>query len=134
MYGTHIYSEWKGMKSRAQYEGGASYGNYGGRGIAVCERWQTFENFLADMGVGKKGWTLERINNDDGYHLYNCCWATQAHQNCNKRTTVRLTFNGETDLALNWSKRLGIKYITLMTRIYDGWSVDDAVTTPVRKR
>ena len=80
------YQSWSHMKQRCQNPGNVGYYNYGGRGIRVCKRWQSFENFLADMGVRPDGLTLERIDNDGNYEPDNCKWATRHIQRINSRS------------------------------------------------
>ena len=83
---TSVYKSWQDMLSRCYNPNNSAYHNYGGRGIKVCERWHDFENFYEDIGKYKpKGKTLERINNDDGYYLENCRWATRQEQTWNTR-------------------------------------------------
>jgi hypothetical protein len=60
MFGTRTYNIWGQMVQRCSNEKATSYPRYGGRGIKVCERWRTFENFLKDMGPAPPGLTLER--------------------------------------------------------------------------
>lgn len=79
------YGRWMGMHYRCSNPKSKGYKNYGGRGIRVCERWQKFENFLADMGEPPPGLTLDRINNDGDYEPDNCRWATWEEQNNNQR-------------------------------------------------
>jgi hypothetical protein len=79
------YRCWHNMLSRCHNPRVPAFKNYGGRGITVCERWHKFENFLADMGDPPPGLTLERVNNDSGYELANCRWATRIEQAANKR-------------------------------------------------
>jgi DNA-binding CsgD family transcriptional regulator len=75
------------MCDRCLNERHADYKDYGGRGIAVCEPWLRFENFLADMGLRPSGMWLDRINNEGNYELGNCRWTTPAQSQQNRRST-----------------------------------------------
>lgn len=75
------------MLRRCSTQEDHDYRNYVLRGIKVCERWQKFENFSADMGLCPAGLTIDRIDNDKGYQPGNCRWATVAEQNRNQRRT-----------------------------------------------
>lgn len=80
------YEIWNQMIQRCNNPRTKSWKNYGGRGISVCERWRTFENFLADMGRRlTPNLSIDRINNDGDYEPSNCRWATRAEQNRNQR-------------------------------------------------
>lgn len=79
------YHTWVAMINRCQNPNFTKYPDYGGRGITVCGRWQTFINFLTDMGERPKGKTLDRIDNDGNYCLKNCRWSTPKEQAANKR-------------------------------------------------
>jgi hypothetical protein len=88
-YSKHrLYTRWKQMIYRCHNASHEQYGNYGARGIKVCERWHDIGNFISDMEpTFKEGLTLERINNNQGYNPENCKWATHSEQNKNRRIT-----------------------------------------------
>lgn len=76
-----LHCRWAQMWARC-----ANHKNYAGRGIRVCERWNTFETFLEDMGVPEdRRLSIDRINNDGNYEPGNCRWATAKEQQANKR-------------------------------------------------
>lgn len=130
---THINSVWRSMLDRCQNPNNVAYRNYGGRGIAVCERWKEFKNFFADMGDRPKGYQIDRINNDGNYEPGNCRWATPRQQQNNKRGTRILEFNGKSQSIGDWSLETGIKWQTLRGRLRNGWSIERTLTTPVKK-
>lgn len=84
---TPEYNSWRGMHDRCYRPSSRYYEIYGGRGITVCERWSTFENFLADMGE-KPGpsYSIERRDTNGGYTPDNCMWADKTTQSYNRRS------------------------------------------------
>lgn len=79
------YSIYKNMRSRCHNPKATSYRWYGALGVKVCERWSSFENFLADMGKAPRGLQLDRIDPCGNYEPSNCRWATPKEQANNKR-------------------------------------------------
>lgn len=77
---TRTYKTWKLMRARCNTPSDSHYRWYGARGIAVCPRWESFENFLSDMGERPQGQTLDRIDPDGDYEPSNCRWATTKEQ------------------------------------------------------
>jgi hypothetical protein len=82
---TREYRIWASMLSRCRNPGTNNYKYYGGRGISVCERWHTFDNFLADIGEIPHPLTIDRIDNEGNYEPGNVRLATPKEQAQNKR-------------------------------------------------
>jgi hypothetical protein len=109
-----------------------SYADYGGRGIKVCDRWHTYENFRSDMGERPLGLQLDRINNDGNYEPGNCRWVTPKENSNNRRNSRRIDYAGASMSVEEWAKVIGIPYTTLSKRVSDGWDYERALTTPLR--
>ncbi len=129
------YSSWAAMRSRCTSPGNPNYPNYGGRGITICDRWNSFEAFLADMGERPSlSHSIDRIDNDGNYEPGNCRWASPKEQRANQRNLNRghrITFNGQTLTIRAWAKTLGIKEITLGYRLRTWGSIEKCLTEPL---
>lgn len=127
-----IYMVWGSMIRRCTNPEHKYYSDYGGRGITVCGRWMKFPDFLKDMGKDwKSGLTLDRENNEKGYYKKNCRWVTWKQQQRNRRNNRLITYNGKTQLLIEWAEETGIDRKTIAARIKRGWSIEKALTTPV---
>ena len=124
------------MRGRCYTKSNSVYSHYGGRGIKVCKEWLVFDNFY-NWAV-ENGWTeessgisLDRVNVNGDYCPENCRWSDVIQQANNKRNTTMLTARGETKPISEWARDVGINYRTIRSRLNYGWSVDDAIFTPV---
>lgn len=128
---TSIYIIWLSMRTRCNNPKSDSFGRYGGRGIKVCERWDSFENFYADMGDRPSpSHSLDRIDNNGNYEPSNVRWATNEEQMNNRRATKLLEFRGKTQSMAAWSRELGLPRGRVNQRMREGWSTEAALTTP----
>lgn len=82
------YSSWRAMLARCRQPNNNRFQYYGARGIQVCERWLSFENFLEDMGERPAGLSIDRIDVDGNYEPGNCRWATPLEQRHGRRDYV----------------------------------------------
>jgi hypothetical protein len=127
------YNSWRDMRKRCSNPRYARYADYGGRGIRVCERWNSFPNFLEDMGEAAPGMTLERKDVNGNYEPDNCTWIPKSEQAANRRFCRRITFCGVTKTMTEWERYLGFERGIVGSRIRDyGWDPERAITTPSR--
>lgn len=87
--GSQEYNIWIQMRQRCENPNHPGYKNYGGRGIRVCVRWHTFDNFIADMGSKPEGHSIERDNVNGWYAPDNCRWIPRDMQNSNTRRSLK---------------------------------------------
>jgi len=131
---TTEYNIWSEMHRRCKNQSDKSYARYGGRGIRVCAAWSSFEQFFADMGNRPAGWTLDRIDNKQGYSAENCRWAEWKTQQRNRTNNRIIEWRGRSQALAAWAEELGIKSSTLGKRLREGWAVERAFTTSVPRR
>jgi hypothetical protein len=132
---TRIYGIWMGIKGRCNNPNSGDYHYYGGRGIAICERWEnSFEAFYSDMGENyRDNLTIDRINSNGNYEKDNCRWIPMSNQVFNRRNSIILEYGCCRRSLAQWARTRGMLARTLKSRIRNNWAMSDALFKPVRK-
>lgn len=133
---TRLFRIWVGMKQRCENKNNPKYSIYGGRGIKVCDEWQEFIPFMewAYCNGYNEKLTIDRINPNGNYEPKNCRWSNLKEQANNTRSTVFLTYNGETKSASEWSEITKISSDTITRRKRSGWTDEECLTIPVETK
>lgn len=131
-----LYGRWQAMRQRCQDPTAGDYDRYGGRGITVCEEWNTpivnytvrkggFWQFVDDMGLPpEKGMQLDRIDNDGPYCKENCRWVTRSQNQRNRNNSNPLAIKAEQN---------GIPRRVFNGRVRVGWDPEKAATVKWNK-
>lgn len=118
-YRSGSYRTWTCMMARCYGNDPSKQEIYRDKKIIVCERWQDFNNFLADMGERPKGKTLDRFPDNQGnYEPGNARWATPKEQARNTTWNLIVTYNGVTKTLQEWCEELGLEYNRMRNRIF----------------
>jgi len=126
MTGTPEYRTWRAIWNRCTNAKLERYPRYGGRGISVCDRWKSFENFYADMGKRPSAkHSIERDDVDGNYEPRNCRWATKKEQARNTSTNLFVEYRGERKCVSEWCEQTGIPYSTFIQRLRRGLPLDE---------
>jgi len=132
---TPEYQAWIDMRRRCRRANRDNFHNYGGRGIRVCRRWDSFVAFLADVGARPSSQhTLERRHNNRHYTPKNVGWATVKEQARNRRGCIYIRYRGQVRCIADWAEHAGIPEDTFRARLKLGWSFHRAYITPVRQQ
>lgn len=128
------WSSWQSMRGRCKYDDPQSRRNYGGRGISVCEQWQDFDAFLADMGERPSAeHSIERLDVNGNYEPGNCIWATDDVQKRNRRDTIWIEWEGVQRKLMDVADELGWDARIVRARLQNGWTLKRAVEEPINR-
>lgn len=132
---TPEYNVWMNIKRRCLVPTNPEYPNYGGRGITICEAWQSdFAAFLAEVGLRPgPDYQIDRRDNNKGYEPGNVRWVTRSEQQRNRRNSTLITYGGETRNLVDWAAKLGMNVVTFCTRL-QRWPLERVFTEPVNER
>lgn len=106
---------WRGIKTRCQNPKAHAYANYGGRGIRVCEEWQSFEPFWewAQANGYNDTLSIDRVDVNGDYCPENCRWVDVKTQANNKRTSRKYTVKEKTLTEAEWRRNIGVGQCTI---------------------
>jgi hypothetical protein len=127
------YTIWKAIKRRCSSDAPEYYRYYKGKGIAVCKRWaNSFAAFYEDMGPKPTPkHTLDRIKGNKGYYKSNCRWATMKEQSRNMSRNRYVKYRGSKRLLIELAEEYGMRSEVVTSRLRIGWSLNEALSTPV---
>lgn len=139
---TRLYHIWLCMKQKCSNPKNPEFKRYGKRGITVCAEWKndfqcfwdwSYANGYKEeiMPNGKNKWTIDRIDTNGNYEPSNCRWVDMLIQSNNKRDNHLITYEGETLTLAQTARKYGINRQLLSERLCYGWSIDEAIKTPV---
>lgn len=129
------FAVWRSMLDRCRLPTHQAWKNYGARGISVCESWQEFSNFWADMGpTYAEGLTLDRVDNDGNYTPENCRWTTRKQQARNTRLNTMLDTPWGRMTVAEAAERSGLNYTTLLYRVEQGVAAPHLFSAPDTSR
>lgn len=138
MWGKRIYGIWRGIIDRCTNPNIHNFADYGGRGVIICEEWrhdfQAFHAYVSRLpNYAKKGFSIDRVDNEGSYVPGNVRWATQAEQNRNRRISRMITYQGKTQCLQAWEEEQGFRKGTLQQRLDRGWATERAMTQTVSR-
>lgn len=137
--GTYLHKIWNSIKRRCFNKNQDAYKHYGGRGITIYFKWlndfNAFESWIIE-NIGHRPTpkhSLDRIKNNEDYKPNNLRWSTQKEQTNNQRRNALMTFRNRTHTLTQWSEKTGIPIGTIFKRRKLNWSVEEILTTPVKR-
>lgn len=137
------YYAWSNMIQRCTNPKNPEYKNYGNRGIFVCDKWRnSFQSFLEDVGEKpKKSYSLDRINNQDGYYKENCRWTdsyTQANNQRDRKNETtgikNISYSNRDDLYCVGIIRNGKRYRKQFKELQDAVAWKEKILTSLRDK
>lgn len=137
--GSHLHNVWRGMRQRCRLDSGINYDRYKGRGIAICNEWDSsflaFKKWALENGY-QEGLQIDRINNDGDYMPSNCRFVLNIQNVNNRSVTFFINYNGEKKAFHDVLRDKGISEKhspAVRNRIKRGWNHTLAIDTPIRK-
>lgn len=121
--GKKLYSVYRAMRERCEKQTCKSYGNYGGRGISVCDEWKNDRALFFEWALKngyQEGLQIDRIDVNGDYSPTNCRWITPQQNMNNVRKNIRFEHNGEIHTLAEWSSISGLPYGTVYERYKAG--------------
>ena len=132
-----LYNIFMEMKKRCYNSNCRSYKDYGARGIAICNEWlcnpKLFRLWSLTNGY-RDDLTIDRINVNGNYEPNNCRWVSAKKQANNRRSNLLITFEGKTMSAAEWCELKGWNRHVIPARLKSGWSLEKAMTTPLKTK
>lgn len=130
---SRTHNVWMNLRARCKNPKSHAYKDYGGRGITYDPRWESFDDFLADMGECPPGHQIDRKDNDGPYCKANCRWVMPRINSNNRRSNRILEWKGKQITLADLAREVGVPLGRVHSRLQAGYSVEEAVSAPVHR-